>query len=169
MCRNSIYVFVIIVLFGLDGTHARASEVEVPQPASARALLGTQIQGSNYKIEESVGSDGFLRIYTLTTKFGRYRVESDDMLRVRLRELQALASLGQMSKSQAFTNAAAKAATGPIRFATGLATDPVGTVNNTVTGMAQATALGSLTVTVAFMEIPGAAGSLVGAGGRVIT
>jgi hypothetical protein len=140
------------------------------------------------------------------------------MLKVRLRELAAVAVLERMDKSQAYVGAAAKAAKKPVDLAVGLVTNPVDTVQQSMSGvgavfsrigsgaanigqgrdnlagsllsvssakrqiayklgvdpytdfkpladaltdMARVTALGDLTVSGAFMAIPGGAGMVV--------
>lgn len=57
------------------------------------------------------------------------------MLKVRLRELAAVTTLDHMKKSQVFANAAAKAAMKPVDLAVGLVTNPVGTVEQSISGV----------------------------------
>jgi len=205
----------LTVWFVLGAARAIAVEIEEPSTTSAAAVLGTELRGPNYEIENAVRSDGFLYIFSLNTTYGRYQVEGRDMLKIRLRELGALAALEKMNKSQAYLDAAEKAAMKPVNLAAGLVTNPVGTVEKSMSGvgalfsrigssaanmghgrdsiadstlgvssakrqialklgvdpytdfkpladaledMAQVTALGDLTVSGAFMAIPGGAG-----------
>jgi hypothetical protein len=205
----------LTVWFVLGAARAIAVEIEEPSTTSAAVVLGTELRGPNYEIENAVRSDGFLYIFSLNTAYGRYQVEGRDMLKIRLRELSALAALEKMNKSQAYLDAAAKAAMKPVNLAAGLVTNPVGTVEKSMSGvgalfgrigssaanmghgrdsitdstlgvssakrqiafklgvdpytdfkpladaledMAQVTALGDLTVSGAFMAIPGGAG-----------
>jgi len=197
---------------------AFAAQIESPPVASAAAILGGQVLGSNYQVGDAVWSDGFLQIFELNTTYGRYQVQGRELLKVRLRELAAVAALGRMDKSQAYTDAAAKAAKKPLDLAVGLVANPVGTVQQSMSGvgalfsrigsgaanmgkdrdnaaesllgvssakrqiafklgvdpytdfkpladalndMARVTALGDLTVSGAFMAIPGGAGMVV--------
>jgi len=197
---------------------AFAAQIESPPVASAAAILGGQVLGSNYQVGDAVRSDGFLQIFELNTTYGRYQVQGRELLKVRLRELAAVAALGRMDKSQAYTDAAAKAAKKPLDLAVGLVANPVGTVQQSMSGvgalfsrigsgaanmgkdrdnaaesllgvssakrqiafklgvdpytdfkpladalndMARVTALGDLTVSGAFMAIPGGAGMVV--------
>ena len=82
---------------------------ETPPVVSARAVLGADASGSTYQIEDAAPSDGFLRFYTITTRYGRFEVHGRDMLKVRLQELSALTALERMDQSEVFLNAAAKA------------------------------------------------------------
>lgn len=116
----------------------RAQEHEAPPIVSARSVLGDRVSGANYRIEDQVSSDGFLRIYTITTNYGRFEAQGYEMLRVRLNELNALASLQKMNESEIFTNAVTKAGLAPIKFAGDLILNPVGTINQTLTGVGTA-------------------------------
>jgi hypothetical protein len=204
--------------FALAAARAVAAQIEDPSTTSAAAVLGTELRGPNYEIENAVRSDGFLYIFSLNTTYGRYQVEGRDMLGLRLRELGAIAALEKMNKSQVYLDTAAKAAMKPAKLAEGLVTNPIGTVEQGMSGVgalfsrigsaaanmghdrdnvadstlgvspskrqiayklgvdpytdfkpladaledvAQVTALGDLTVSGAFMAIPGSAGMAV--------
>lgn len=215
---GGVMVAALHVCFALGADRALAAEIEDPSTTSAAAVLGTELRGPNYEIEDAVRSDGFLYIFSLNTTYGRYQVEGRDMLKLRLRELGAVAALEKMNKSQAYVDAAGKAAMKPAKLAEGLVTNPIGTVEQSMSGvgalfsrigsaaanmghdrdsvadstlgvssarrqlanklgvdpytdfkpladaledMAQVTALGDLTVSGAFMAIPGGAGMAV--------
>jgi hypothetical protein len=206
----------VSINYGTAG--ALAAQIEDPPVGSASAILGKLVRGPNYQIADAVRSDGFLQIYELNTNYGRYQVQGRELLKVRLRELAAVAALGRMDKSQAYIDAAAKAAKKPIDLAVGLVTNPVNTLQQSMSGvgaffsrvgsgaanmgqgrdnvadslagvssakrqiayklgvdpytdfkpladaltdMARVTALGDLTVSGAFMAIPGGAGMVV--------
>jgi hypothetical protein len=96
------------------------AQIEEPSTVSAAAILGSPLRGPNYEIANAVRSDGFLYIFSLNTNYGRYQIEGRDMLKMRLRELGAIAALEQMNKSQAYIDAAEKAAMKPVNLAAGL-------------------------------------------------
>jgi hypothetical protein len=123
------------VWFALGVARALAAEIEDPSIASAAAVLGTELRGPNYEIENAVRSDGFLYIFSLNTAYGRYQVEGRDMLKLRLRELGAVAALEKMNKSQAYLDAATKAAMKPAKLAEGLVTNPISTVEQSMSGV----------------------------------
>ena len=215
---KGLLVAALTVFFALGTARAIAAQIESPPVTSAAAILGGQVRGSNYQIDNAVRSDGFLQIFELNTNYGRYQVQGREMLKARLRELAAVAALERMNKSQVYMEAAAKAAKKPVDLAVGLVTNPVGTVQQSMSGvgalfsrvgsgvanmgnsrdnvagsllgvssakrqiayklgvdpytdfkpladalndMARATALGDLTVSGAFMAIPGGAGMVV--------
>ena len=224
VCKNKVMRFkgllvaVLTASFAYGTTGAFAAQIEAPPVASAPSILGKQVNGPNYKIGDTVRSDGFLQIFSLNTTYGPYQVQGHEMLNVRLRELAAVAALEHMNKSQVYIDAAAKEAKKPVDLAVGLVTNPVGTVQQSMSGvgavfsrigsgaanmgqgrdnvagsllgvssakrqiayklgvdpytdfkpladalndMARVTALGDLTVSGAFMAIPGGAGMAV--------
>ena len=218
MRLKGLMVAALTITFTCVISVAFAAQIESPPVASAAAILGGQVRGSNYQVGDAVRSDGFLQIFELNTTYGRYQVQGRELLKVRLRELAAVAALGRMDKSQAYTDAAAKAAKKPLDLAVGLVANPVGTVQQSMSGvgalfsrigsgaanmgkdrdnaaesllgvssakrqiafklgvdpytdfkpladalndMARVTALGDLTVSGAFMAIPGGAGMVV--------
>ena len=211
-------VAALTITFACGTAVAFAAQIESPPVASASAILGGQVRGTNYQIDNAVRSDGFLQIFELNTNYGRYQVQGRELLKVRLRELAAVAALERMNKSEVYLDAAAKAAKKPVDLAVGLVTNPVGTVQQSMSGvgalfsrigsgvanmgqgrdnvagsllgvssakrqiayklgvdpytdfkpladalndMARVTALGDLTVSGAFMAIPGGAGMVV--------
>jgi hypothetical protein len=81
-------------------------------------LLAPEVrQGPHHVVEDAVISDGLLRVYTLTSDFGRFEARGEDVLRIRIREIEALAVLREASLSPAFEEAAKEA--GPSPFVSG--------------------------------------------------
>jgi hypothetical protein len=116
---------------------AIAAQIEEPSTASAAAILGSPLRGANYESGNAVRSDGFLYIFSLNTTYGSYQIEGRDMLKMRLHELGAITALEQMNKSQAYIDAAKKAAMKPVNLAAGLVTNPVGTVEKSMSGVGE--------------------------------
>jgi len=119
----------------LGGAATNAAPIEGLPVVSAAAILGAEATGANYQIDNAVRSDGFLYLFSLNTPYGRFQVEGRDMLKKRLRELAAIVTLEQMNKSQVYANAAAKAAMKPVDLATGLVTNPAGTIEKSISGV----------------------------------
>lgn len=112
-----------------------AQTVEQPPSFNAAQISGIKRVDDNYTIRNPVKSDGILRIYVLATPYGDITVQGDEMLRMRINELKALAALEKVSNSESFGKALAEAGLSPIKFAGGLITNPVGTVQNTFAGV----------------------------------
>lgn len=114
-----------------------AKDVENPPTFKASALLGDAAQGPGYQIEETVGSDGYLRLYNVETPWGVLAVHGDQMLEVRLKEILALDALERTANSSEFRDALVNAGLKPVEFAGNLVANPAGTVKKTISGVGQ--------------------------------
>ena len=114
---------------------ASAQTYEQPPSFNAAQIRGIKRVGSNYTVLTPVRSDGLLRLYVVKTPYGTFRVQGDEMMRMRQNELRALANLEKVSNSDSFGRALAEAGLSPLTFAGNLITNPVGTVQNTFAGV----------------------------------
>ena len=138
MLRRSmtgVGVAAVVALACLWPAMAPAQTVENPPTFNANQIQGIKAAGANYTIENPVRSDGMLRVYNLTTPYGKFLVRGDDMMRMRINELIALAALEQVSGSKAFGDALVQAGLSPVKYTGRLITNPVGTVNDTLSGI----------------------------------
>jgi len=109
--------------------------LEAPKPKAAQIFLGTAATGSNYKVKPVVRSDGVMRIFDFDTSYGEFAFDGVEFAKLRLHELDAVAALEKMSKSDAFGNAFGRAALGPIKFGADLITKPADTVERSLSGI----------------------------------
>lgn len=116
---------------------AQAGSFEQPPVFPAVEILGAAASGTNYVVVDPVPSDGYLRNYTLKTPAGTFKVNGDQMLFLRFKELAALDALNKIAGSKRFAEAVVKAGLSPLEFAGNLITKPITTVENTVTGVGQ--------------------------------
>jgi hypothetical protein len=114
---------------------ASAQAYEKPPSFNAAQIPGIKRVGPNYTIRNPVRSDGILRVYVLTTPYGELTVNGDEMLRMRINELDALAKLDKVSTSESFGRALAEAGISPLKFTGQLIVNPIGTVQNTLNGV----------------------------------
>jgi hypothetical protein len=122
------------VMLALSGG-AFAQTTERPPSYAAAKIRGIKPAGVNYAIKNPVSSDGLFRVYTLATPYGQFTVQGDQMLRMRLNELAALAELEKLSQSEQYTRALLNAGISPVKYAGKLITNPVGTIQNTFAGV----------------------------------
>ena len=108
---------------------------EAPPTSRAQEILGSQASGPNYRIDPEVRSDGLMRLYELKTSFGVFEVTGDALIRVRIRELEALRKLDAMSQSDVFVKSFGEAAAAPLRYGADLVTDPGATLRRTASGV----------------------------------
>ena len=109
--------------------------LEAPKPKAAQIFLGTAATGSNYNVKPVVRSDGVMRIFDVDTSYGEFAFDGIEFAKLRLHELDAVAALEKMSKSDAFGNAFGRAALGPIKFGADLITKPADTVERSLSGI----------------------------------
>jgi hypothetical protein len=138
--RRGLVVFSAFAAAGLAiiGQAAAGDGMENPPTSEAARILGSAVRGENYEVSPVVPSDGFLQIFTVNSKVGRFTVGGREFLNRRIKELNALAALNKMSQSDLFSQSLVKSATSPVKFGFDLLRDPFGTVDQTVTGVTSA-------------------------------
>ena len=102
---------------------------------ASEVLPQSMLMGPNYRIKEAVISDGIVNTYELETLYGPVRVESTALLVKRLQELNALAKIEEIKKTDVYLKALQGAAMSPVNTAVGLVTNPVGTVEGIGSGI----------------------------------
>ena len=109
---------------------ATADDFETPPIASAADLLPPELlAGEFHTVDDAVRSDGYLNYYMIRSEFGDFEAASTGMLRVRIREIGALAELDDVTRTEVFIKAAADAGiVAPLRTVRDFATDPIDTV-----------------------------------------
>jgi hypothetical protein len=113
-----------------------APTAEKPPAFQAVSVLGTDAKGPNWTVSPEVRSDGFVRLYTVETTYGKFQVNGHRRMQDRLQELRALAVLEEMSDTKAFADALGSAGLAPIKFGRDLILDPVETTGNLFSGIA---------------------------------
>ncbi len=86
------------------------------------------LRGEHHTVEDVVRSDGYLNYYTIQSEYGEFDAVSTQMLRTRVGEINALAELDDLTKTEVFVQAAADAGIGQIKAIKQFATNPVETV-----------------------------------------
>jgi len=135
--RTNLFAILAVGAVAFAGGFAAAAApgVEPAPQASAASLLGADVKGDNWTVDPTVKSDGFVRIFALTTPYGAFQVNGQRRMAQRLQELRALTALEGMSRSKAFGDAVVNAGLAPIRFGRDLIVDPVETTGNVVSGI----------------------------------
>ena len=124
-------------LLALAAGFATAQDYERPPSYTPAAALGAAARGPNYVVLSPVDSDGALRRYTVRTPYGDFKTTGDQLMRARIKELNALNALEKTNAAQKFGEAAVKAGLSPVIFAGNLIAHPVDTTQNTIAGVGQ--------------------------------
>lgn len=128
---NKFSQYIVFISIILSGTSAIAEhhEFEAASDLRARKVLPSDLlKGEFHKVDKVVRSDGYLNYYRIESDFGEFDATSTAMLRTRVGEINALAELNDLSKTEVFIMAAADAGVGQLKVLTQFATHPVGTV-----------------------------------------
>ena len=132
LCVGCGVTLFAVCLAGADA----ATAFETPRNRKASEILPANvIKGKHYVIRDTVVSYGYMHRYTVDSEFGKFEVSGDGALRKLLKEIEAIAALKEMSKTDAYVDALKKAGTMPVEFAKSLVTNPVGTVTGVPKGV----------------------------------
>lgn len=104
-----------------DPAPQKASYETTPTKAAVDLLPKELRSGPGYSVESPIKTDGFLGVYYVNTRYGRYKVRGRYALMSLIHELDALKQLDGFSDSKVFLDAAKEAGinivTAPIRGA----------------------------------------------------
>ena len=142
MNGDAVRVVLLATLFlatlcpGLNAqAQAPKAHAELPVVLSAADVLPAQwLKGRNYSVDDKVSNDGLINTYTLKTKYGPLTVESTELLRVRIGELNAMAVMEEMDRQQIFGDSLVSGIKAPFQGMANLVTDPVETSKGVVEG-----------------------------------
>ena len=133
---NKLIVSLLMIApFGATVLSSTAAALEQPKPEPAAKFLGGMANAANYTVEPIVRSDGVMRRFDVNTPYGKFTFDGVEFTKLRLHELDAVAAIEKMSRSDAFGNALGQAALGPIKFGADLITKPADTVGRSLNGI----------------------------------
>ena len=106
-------------------------------PVLAGSVLApaSLLKGPLHTVAEPISLEGFFGRFVIESKFGKFSVAGVNMLAVRVNELQAIETLQEVQRSQAFQDSLARAASAPIQLVQSAVTNPIGTVENVGQGL----------------------------------
>lgn len=117
------------------------------QSFSARATFPVKwLRSGDHKVDLDVLNQDFMNHYRVSSRFGVFRAIGNDQLFVRIREIQALAHLEEMSKSRVFVNSASDTVTSTVKNISRAAEDPSAAADDLESGFVRlAKRLGRMT------------------------
>ena len=134
---KTIAVIATVLVLGLAPALAQPSFEEASTLSAREVLPPELVKGPHHQIADDVANDGYLNTYTLESTFGNFTLRGEDLLRVRVAELEALAALAEVTKTEAFTQALGEAAMKPVETVTNVVTKPVETVKGIPSGVSR--------------------------------
>ena len=95
----------------------------LPELHAAALLPPALLAGPHHRVRDEVGSDGFLHLYRVDSDIGDFEVAGDELLRERVREIEAVAAL-RAAQDDAFAAAIVEAERRPFIGRWKLASEP---------------------------------------------
>lgn len=138
MILHRFFAAVALATFSLIAASAVADEHTYEAAAVLKAkdvLPADLLRGDHHKVENEVRSDGYLNYYTIKSDFGDFEAASTAMLQTRVGEIEALAELNELSKTQVFAQAAKDAGVKQLRTVQEFAARPVETITGIPKGV----------------------------------
>jgi len=110
----------------------RAQPADEPPPRlTASAVLDPAVrQGPHHRVDEDIATEGYFHRFGVTSTFGPFEAIGRSQLAVRLHEIQALAALQDVSKTEVFLAAAGQSVVRIGQSAAAVVTDPVASAKN---------------------------------------
>lgn len=108
---------------------------EPPTLDAATILLPEYVQGPNFKVRAPVITYAGHNQYTIDSDFGIFEVEGNTQLMARVKEIEAITKLREVSRTDEYKEALKKAAESPVKFAKNLAKDPAKTISGVPKGI----------------------------------
>ncbi len=113
---------------------ALAFESPSAPPASA-ILPPDMLSGPDFTVDQAVGTDGYLYVYELRTRFGDLRAASTALLAKRIAETAALAKMERINSLAQFGGGIVNKGEQTLQGAADLIANPLGTIGGAVTGV----------------------------------
>jgi hypothetical protein len=114
---------------------AVAAFEELPVLNASDILRPDILAGPHHKVREEVPTYSGANQFTIESDFGVFEAEGNEMLVRRINEINAIARLKEVSRTDEFKEALTKAAKSPVAAAKAIANDPVRTITNAPKGL----------------------------------
>src|SRR5216117_294184 len=114
---------------------AEAAFEELPVLNASEILRPEILAGPHHKLREPVPTYFGANQFTIDSDFGVFEANGNEMLVTRINEINAIARLKEVSRTDEFKDALKNAAKSPIASAKNIVTDPVNTISNAPKGL----------------------------------
>ena len=108
---------------------------ELPEFKASEILRPEFLQGEHFKVAETVTTFSGANRFSIDSDFGVFEAEGNEMLLRRINEINAIARLREVSRTDEFKNAVVKAAKSPLAAAKNVVRDPVNAVTSVPKGI----------------------------------
>lgn len=108
---------------------------ELPELKASEILRANILNGPYHKVREVVVPSSGTNHYSIDSHFGVFEAEGNAMLVRRIDEINAIARLKDVSRTDEYKNALVQAAKSPLAAAKSIVADPVNTIGNVPKGI----------------------------------
>ena len=114
---------------------AEAAFEELPELKASEILKPELLKGPHYVMRDPVATASGMNQFTIDSDFGLFEADGNEMLIQRLKEIDAIARLRDVSRTDAFKKSLVAAAKSPLNSAKNIARDPAQAISNVPKGI----------------------------------
>jgi hypothetical protein len=114
---------------------AEAVFEELPELKASEILKPEFVKGPHYAVRDPVPTASGMNQFTIDSDFGLFEADGNEMLLQRLKEIDAIARLTEVSRTDEFKKSLLAAAKSPLNSAKNIATDPAQAISNVPKGI----------------------------------
>jgi hypothetical protein len=114
---------------------AEAAFEELPELKASEILKPELLKGPHYVLRDPVPTGSGMNQFTIDSDFGLFEADGNEMLLQRLKEIDAIARLGEVSRTDEFKKSLVAAAKSPLNSAKAIAKDPAQAISNVPKGV----------------------------------
>src|SRR5215813_6132900 len=108
---------------------------ELPELKASDILKPELLKGQHYVVRDPVPTNAGMNQFTIDSDFGVFEADGNEMLLQRLKEIDAIARLGEVSRTDEFKKSLVAAAKSPLNSAKNIARDPAQAISNVPKGI----------------------------------
>jgi hypothetical protein len=114
---------------------AEAAFEELPELKASEILKPELLKGPHYVVRDPVPTASGMNQFTIDSDFGVFEADGNEMLLQRLKEIDAIARLQNVSRTDEFKKSLVAAAKSPLNSAKNIARDPAQAISNVPKGI----------------------------------
>ena len=125
-----LFILLVLTPFVLPGPpgEGQAADYEKPPVFKVGDLVSRDLlAGDHHKINSRVVNDGYMNRFTIQSDFGTFEAPSEFSVPIRVKEINSLADLKELSRTKVFVDALGDSVKRTADSAVKIASDPVGT------------------------------------------
>jgi hypothetical protein len=114
---------------------AEAAFEELPELKASEILKPELLKGPHHVVRDPVPTASGMNQFTIDSDFGVFEADGNEMLLQRLKEIDAIAQLAEVSRTDEFKKSLVAAAKSPLNSAKNIARDPAQAISNVPKGI----------------------------------